>query len=78
MKTLETMTEPELRELCTAMAKAVEAAAQQLDVEQPHFCLVLFNDPKIAQYVSNCRREDIILAMRETANRLEKRQDVSR
>jgi hypothetical protein len=78
MKQLEHMTEPELRELMTALAKAIEAKTQDLKVEKPLFVLVLFNDPKVGQYISNCRREDCIKAMRETASRLEKRQDVPR
>jgi hypothetical protein len=42
------------------------------------FVLVLFNDPKVAQYVSNCTRESMIEAMRETADRLERNLDVKR
>ncbi len=42
------------------------------------FALVIFDDPAIAQYISSCNRADMIKAMRETADRLEKRQDVSR
>ncbi len=78
MKTLETMTEQELAEFCTAAAKAVESAARICDVEKPLFVLVMFNDPRVAQYISNCRREDTIAAMRETADRLQRRQDVPR
>ena len=77
-RTLETMTEPELRELCNALAKQIEAVCAVLEVERPHFALLLFNDPKIAQYVCNCQRADVIKAMRETAERLEKKQDVQR
>lgn len=78
VKKLEDMTEPELKRLMNAMAGAVERAARSLNVEYPHFALVVFNDPRIAQYISNCTRDTMIEAMRETADRLERRQDVPR
>ena len=78
MKRLEDMTEPELRQLCSFCGDAIEQTAEFLGVEKPLFCLVLFNDPQVAQYVGNCERESMIMAMRETADRLESRQDVTR
>lgn len=41
------------------------------------FCVIVFNfnNPGISHYVSNADREDMIKALRETADRLEKRQD---
>jgi hypothetical protein len=78
MKKLADLTEPELRKLCNLMGKEIEWAAARCGVEKPMFALLLFNDPKIAQYVCNCRREDVIEAMRECADRLEKKQDVER
>ena len=35
-----------------------------------------FNKPGISNYVSNARREDMIKSLRETADRLENRQDI--
>jgi hypothetical protein len=78
MKKLEDMTEPEHSELMTTCAKAIEYAARSLDVEKPFFALVLFNDQKVGQYISNCTRASMIEALRETADRLEKRQTVQR
>lgn len=78
MKRLEHMTEPELKELMQNMGAAIEFTAHHLGVEKPRFVLVLFNDPKVAQYVANCERAGIIEAMRETAGRLERREDVPR
>lgn len=42
------------------------------------FALVMFefNHPGIGNYVSNAKREDMIKALRETADRLEKNQDI--
>lgn len=74
MKKLEDMTEPELRELCNLAANSIVAAAEYLKVEKPHFVLLLFNDPAVAQYVCNCERADVIKAMQECANRLENRE----
>lgn len=78
MRRFEDMTEPELRDLLNALARELEATAKAHGVERPHFCLLVFDDPKVAQYVANCRREDVIDAMRECADRLEGRQDVER
>jgi hypothetical protein len=78
MKTLETMTEPELRKFMNTVCRSIVGAAELEGVEPPLFVVVLFNDPKVAQYGSNCQREGIIEAMRETADRLEKKQDVPR
>lgn len=78
MKRLEDMTEPELARLMTSMAKAVEKVAEVLGVEKPHFALVVFNDPRVGQYVANCERRPMIAALRETADRLEAREDVPR
>jgi len=46
--------------------------------QKPHFALVVFNDPEIGQYIGNCQREGIIKALRETADRLERNQDLVR
>lgn len=35
-----------------------------------------FNNPGISNYVSNSNRSDMIKVLRETANRLEKNQDI--
>jgi hypothetical protein len=78
MKKLEDMTEPELRQLMNATGKAIEYAAEVCDVEKPMFVVVLFNDPKVAQYAANCERADVIKAMRETADRLANREHVER
>ncbi len=72
------MTEPELVETMTAFAKAIEQTAEKMGVEKPHFALVVFNDPEIGQYIGNCQREDIIKALKEMAERLEKNQYVKR
>jgi hypothetical protein len=78
-RNLRDMDEPELQEAMRYLADAVLfTAAEILDIEKPVFVLVLFNDPEIAQYVANCERSTMITAMRETADRLERRDDVTR
>ncbi len=72
------MTEPELRTLMNLTGKAIELAAESLGVERPHFVVLLFNDPQICQYAANCERADVIASMRETADRLERKEDVTR
>ena len=78
MKRLTDMTEPELQELLDLMATAVMEAANVSHVERPHFTLLVWNDPAVAQYVCNCERADVIKALREAADRLESRSDVPR
>lgn len=74
MKAIRDMDEVELKDYFTAMAKHTEAALPPGTL----FALLVFDDPMIAQYVSNARRRDIISAMRECANRLEANEDVRR
>jgi hypothetical protein len=78
MRRLEDMTEPELRTLLHTLASQIVATATTLGVEKPLFALVLFNDPKLGQYVSNGTREDVIKGLRECADRLEHHEDVER
>lgn len=78
MKRLIDMTEPELRQLLDLMATALMEAANVSEVEKPHFTLLLWNDPAVAQYVCNCDRSDVIKALRESADRLERNMDVPR
>ena len=73
-KRFEEMTEPELRTACVAAAKAVEASVPPGTL----FMLLLFDDPKFAQYVSNCCRSTRVQALREAADRLEGKDDVPR
>jgi len=42
------------------------------------FALIVFdfNKPGISNYVSNAKREDMVVALRETADRIEKNQDI--
>ena len=78
MKRLEDMTEPQIGRLMTTAARAVELAAEVTGVERPLFVLLVFKDPKVAQYVANCDRASVVAALREAADRLERRQDVER
>lgn len=75
---LEDMNEAELASLMRSLAGGVEYLCSKLGVEKPLFALILFNDPAIGQYIGNCERSDMIKALRETADRLEKREDVTR
>lgn len=78
MKKLEDMTEVELAALMRTMAKEIQWVARSEGVEPPMFTLLLWNDPATGQYIGNCDRSDMIKALRETADRLEARQDVPR
>ena len=78
MRRLEDLNEPELQMLMSTLAGGIEFLVGELGIERPLFTLLLWNDPQIAQYVSNCARAEMILALRESAERLERRQDVQR
>jgi hypothetical protein len=71
---LRDMTEPELRHYFNLLAKATESVLP----DNALFVLLVFDDPQIAQYVSNCSRENMVQALRETADRLESREDIPR
>jgi hypothetical protein len=78
MKRLEDMTEVELGNLMTDCARAVRSIIQRRTAGRGDFALLVFDDPKVAQYISTCERECMIEALRETAERLENREDVPR
>jgi hypothetical protein len=80
MKRLEDMTEGELSDVMVRCARAVERELPPGAGPRgrPMFVLVVFDDPAVAQYISTCTRASTIEAMRETADRLEARQDVTR
>lgn len=76
MKLLEDMTEPELRALTSSILDAVNSRLP----DNTGFAVLFWpiGTHGIAQYGSNCRRADMIASLRETADRLERRQDVPR
>lgn len=80
MKALSDLTEPELKEYFNGLAKAVESIlpAGPSKNGRALFALLVFDKSCIGQYVSNAVREDIIKTLRETADRLENRQDIPR
>jgi hypothetical protein len=77
---MEDMTEPELGELLRSCAKAVNTtlSARIVSEHKPMFALLVFNDPEVAQYISSCRRAEMIQALRECADRLERRETIER
>ena len=74
------MTEPELQAYFQLLGEATESVLPPGPSrhDKALFVLVVFDDPGLAQYVSNAEREDVIKALREMADRLERRQDVPR
>jgi hypothetical protein len=76
MHPLDNMTEPELRDLTTRVCRGIQGTLPP----QTGFAVVFFpfGEPGIGQYGGNCRREDIIKSLRETADRLEAQEDIPR
>ena len=74
------MTEPELREYFRSLSGAIEDClpAGPSRKGRALFALIVFDDPGVAQYVSNANRQDMIRALRETADRIEKREMIER
>ncbi|MCE5184559.1 MAG: hypothetical protein LLF76_00340 [Planctomycetaceae bacterium] len=66
------MTEPEIKFMLNRIAKNIASETDAL------FMLVVFDDPGLAQYISNARREDCIKAMEETAMRFRNQEIVKR
>lgn len=72
------MTEPQLRDLMDGVGSSIEYAAKGRGIAKPLFVALLFNDPAVAQYVSNCNRADMVKALREAADRVERGEDLPR
>lgn len=62
-----------IEDLMKYLGKAVDYTMRD-NVGHKGFMIIVFNfhDPTLANYVSNCNREDAIKALRTTADRLEK------
>lgn len=80
MKSMRDMTEPELADYFNHLAAMVESVLPAGSSHSGHalFVLLVFDDPKITQYVSNCDRANIVQALRECADRLEYKEIIQR
>lgn len=77
MKQLEDMTEPELKALTRRICNAVK---ERLPKQEVGFVVLYYpvGTHGVWQYGSNCSRADMIKALRDTADILERKQDVPR
>lgn len=67
------------KELMRGLGTGVDEAAEHVMGRKMAFVVLLADfgtDLATGNYVSNIKREDVIKMLRETANRLEKRQDI--
>jgi hypothetical protein len=80
MKLLRDMTEPELRAYFRGLARAVEDSLPPGPSAKGKclFVLLVADESNIGQYVSNADRPGIIKLLRETADRLARKEDVTR
>jgi hypothetical protein len=67
-------TEPELKMLANMIGNAV----QENLPPGCGFVVLFFDDDQIGQYVCNCERPSMIKVLRETADRLDAREDITR
>ena len=75
MRLMKDMTEPELRTYFNQVMNATQSVVPP-DVEG--FMLVMFTDQGITQYASSVEREDAVEALRELADRLERKDTITR
>lgn len=68
------------RQMIDDLAKMIETKMVETLGVKVGFCLLIFpfHFPGITNYVSNADRKDMIKALRETADRLERREDKPR
>jgi hypothetical protein len=66
-----------MKEMYNNLATHIENFIIMFYKKKLGFCLLTFpfNSPNITNYVSNANREDMIKALRETADRLERGED---
>ena len=82
MKPFALMTEPELRNYFRKLAGCLEDVLPPgpSNAGKALFVLLVSEDagPGVAQYVANCNRADCVKWLRETADRLERKEDIPR
>jgi hypothetical protein len=70
--TIYDLTDPQLRQLMTSVTDQIRVQSQFLGLDgYPMFCLLLFGDPRLAHYITNCEARTTAAALREVAERLE-------
>jgi len=74
------LTEPQLRQAFNAMAALLNdlMPAGPARDGAAMFVLLVFDDPGLTQFVSNCDRHNMIRALREAADRLEQDEVIER
>ena len=78
---LSDMDEPQLKRYFRALSGMIEGALPPMaggHNGKCNFVLLVTDESNIAQYAANCRREDVVKFLRETADRLEQREDIPR
>ena len=79
MRKLLEMTDPEIRQYMNMLAAATESIMPAADNARGRalFVVLVFDDPGMAHYASNCDRGTMVQALRECADRLEGREDIA-
>lgn len=78
---LKYMDEPQLKRYFRALSQLIEGALPPMEGGHNgkcNFVLLVTDESNVAQYAANCRREDVVKFLRETADRLEQQQDIPR
>jgi hypothetical protein len=80
IKKIEDMTEPELRDYLYTLGNSLEEILPPGPSKKGKllFTVLLFDESCIAQYLSNANRQDMIKVLRETADRLDAKEDITR
>ncbi len=67
------VTEPELVMPMNALATNIGRTAASMDIESPHFIVLLFDGSQLGPYISDCDKASVVSVLRETADRIEGR-----
>jgi hypothetical protein len=65
-------------ETMRGLAQGIDEVLEKATGQKKGFALVVFEfgQPGLGNYISNARREDMVAALRETADRIEKRETI--
>jgi hypothetical protein len=72
------MTDPEICAALEMCERALELVCRELRVEPPLYFLLMLNDPREANFISNVERTGMVKALAECVGRLQRDEDYDR
>jgi hypothetical protein len=74
----EDMTDPEICAALEMCEKALELVCRELRIEPPLYFLLMLNDPREGNFISNVERGRMVKALAECVGRLQREEDYDR